>query len=992
MGAVPSRETHRRGFFQLPDYGSRQRMVLIPLTKAYFPSADCRLLRELFEVRCDPFVRYYFSYEENVRPAGRSRSEGGADAANSAARTNGTGDAETLPLVDFTSEEFYKAYVCRAGESRLFDTNRAMLDAYEQNPRRVRPVPCAVALIYEFGPAVTTCSSEDQHGRKESLHLSNEDEGDEVGGGTSGRKHCTRTLMTGDGYMLEDCVDICDWKVQVVGFVGDVSAFSLDQEENDLVGRECQLQMFMRKSVGDHNYMNILFTAVYTYAAQWQDALVAEGRHKADVLLSVGQPQVKKKKKRDMRLLFGGEAQWPLPPICSVFTVNRRENVPAMCFQRSVRLMFYVMDIAMQENGDGDGEFCGEEAFSCDVTKPLNGRTTPREEKASKSARDGEEDLLDVHSSLKGNTALSADDMRMYLKNDMVLTVFSEDLVARVVRHVVECIFRQIHPVDNACNKRPLSPSFGVVDPLSAYRLFPCRDTRGSEAVDVSAIPVVEKTTNGVFSNKVSGVAKEMDTTGVAVQRFPDEPVVVEAWPDEGVDLAALDAGVNGDVAAHYFWVVGNSEAARRTAATAFAAWKSSGRRVEIDAGSAPVSFDERDVISPMMAVGASLHLVALAAVNQMSSRSPRGFSVLRCGFLPVEELLLAELRGASKAAREAEVRAANWVRHKEGAKPLTSVHLSPSYVASSDNGTQASVAAAVSQLVGDSTLCLWRVPLCTGAVRVIAVTPKFARLERRTRTRLRRMHFQLIADQLGAGETEKVDATSSAYEEKRYGKGLPHTTTTSTTESGTPILGEDSPNTTTERTFMSSQLSVQNAYRGQLSPIQEPVMPHYYYYCNCPQCHYSHSYYYRPSPTVNEGALPFTFESPMGTLPPRTEIAYGDRPRRERCEFEPLYNNTTHRAHQSPFPRGGGAVSAPFVCSLPPVPRPPRAAAPPPGPSRGVFSPLDVSPPQPHGDGAKSHAGATAGPNPLMQISARTGTYRWDWRRSHVGGNIGGP
>lgn len=66
MGAAPSRETHRRGLFTvtqvLPSGASskRQDIVLIPLTKDYFPSPDCPLFVQFHKARCDAAVNYYF--------------------------------------------------------------------------------------------------------------------------------------------------------------------------------------------------------------------------------------------------------------------------------------------------------------------------------------------------------------------------------------------------------------------------------------------------------------------------------------------------------------------------------------------------------------------------------------------------------------------------------------------------------------------------------------------------------------------------------------------------------------------------------------------------------------------------------------------------------------------------------------------------------------------------------------------------------------------
>lgn len=94
MGAVPSRETHRRGLYVIPQgpaagFGAstkKQEVVLIPLTKEHFPSPDCPLFVQFHRARCDAAVNYYFrqpgnpgdlsqipNYAKSYRPPGAAR-------------------------------------------------------------------------------------------------------------------------------------------------------------------------------------------------------------------------------------------------------------------------------------------------------------------------------------------------------------------------------------------------------------------------------------------------------------------------------------------------------------------------------------------------------------------------------------------------------------------------------------------------------------------------------------------------------------------------------------------------------------------------------------------------------------------------------------------------------------------------------------------------------------------------------------------------------
>ncbi|KAG5495858.1 hypothetical protein JIQ42_02729 [Leishmania sp. Namibia] len=61
MGALPSRETHERGLYShRHGRNRRNEIILIPLTTAFFPSADCPLFQHLYNSRYRRTPKYYF--------------------------------------------------------------------------------------------------------------------------------------------------------------------------------------------------------------------------------------------------------------------------------------------------------------------------------------------------------------------------------------------------------------------------------------------------------------------------------------------------------------------------------------------------------------------------------------------------------------------------------------------------------------------------------------------------------------------------------------------------------------------------------------------------------------------------------------------------------------------------------------------------------------------------------------------------------------------
>ncbi|SYZ68343.1 hypothetical_protein [Leishmania braziliensis MHOM/BR/75/M2904] len=224
MGAAPSRETIRRGFFNVNQANpsaagggsggggggsKRPSIILIPLTKEYFPSPDCPLFVQFHKARCDAAVNYYFrrpgnpgnlscipnyasSYRlpgEETRAQRRRRRQQEREARAAAAAKSATkgGVGASLPAVGLMPEGCYSSseddddnddsYPSREAlyrgviehvEEMLFDTDAEMRHAYEwalahphttmgpdgKKQRKVLPVLCAVAFRSDISKAL----------------------------------------------------------------------------------------------------------------------------------------------------------------------------------------------------------------------------------------------------------------------------------------------------------------------------------------------------------------------------------------------------------------------------------------------------------------------------------------------------------------------------------------------------------------------------------------------------------------------------------------------------------------------------------------------------------------------------------------------------------------------------------------------------------------------------------------------------------------------
>ncbi|KPA78883.1 hypothetical protein ABB37_05947 [Leptomonas pyrrhocoris] len=276
MGAAPSRETIEHSLPQPPFYGQRQQIVLIPLLKKFFPSADCPLFVQLYEARCDPAVRYYFYADDGAEgiscrpptsplaPVVHPAAECCGDDESPLYLADKVGSApfhcppmEIFPAIPFSREAMYDAYVTNGGEKLVYATNAEMLRAYRADPSAVRPMPCAVAFLYHKSTSNHTAAAA-------------------AGGGATAT--ATSTVHVGTSSVPDDCSEVLGCYVKATGFVGDVHGFGRRHHHDhhrrgeETASTPYEMQMFLTKSAGDHNRTHVLLSAIYTYAEQWQRA------------------------------------------------------------------------------------------------------------------------------------------------------------------------------------------------------------------------------------------------------------------------------------------------------------------------------------------------------------------------------------------------------------------------------------------------------------------------------------------------------------------------------------------------------------------------------------------------------------------------------------------------------------------------------------------------------------------------------------------------
>ncbi|KAG8345213.1 hypothetical protein ERJ75_000356500 [Trypanosoma vivax] len=775
MGAVPSRESLRRGLYQTPDYGQRHHMVLIPLTKEFFPSSNCLLIRQLYESRRDPFVQYYHTYGEgfeDVQPGSGSTGCGATE-----------WRADEFVPFNCAIEDFYQMYVCHAGESSLFDTDEDMIDAYLQNPGRLRPVPCAVAFASSVSSSNGTLTPLHVPDGGASRFSKNGDFRNRyVDEGWGEVDECTRPGNEFNDVLKESTV-LSGMRVQVIGFFGDVSGFCSDaQRSKNPDDPTNRIQIFLDKSVGDHNFLHVCLAAMCTYAAQWRNAVMAFKGSRggpefpaSQVESSCFQKQKRRNGPHSASVLSDVELPYLSPPVGPVIVKSRRANVPMLCFQRVLRSTLVRLVTSCLET-EGGGCACttatsnkGTLGHSCNPCS--GGVTNQMHRNAVECGTEDSKSLLPVSFE---EMNLVTEVIKMWLDQGILTACIPQEIAERTMRCIVQRIGCQVCIVDILRPKR-LDPQFHDDQDFSSIQQS-ANGVGGSdrEASQLgSTVPPLESVDGAPSSPDTKGPRSKGKafTQMRTLYDLPSEAVVVEAWPEEGVDLVTFSENNKSSVEGNrnlLYWVVGDSESVRQTALHYVSLWRANGGLIATDHDN---TGHQMDKVSPNDGKGTASS-TAVSQINAgdvfhlstMQTASGEMKIVLKRIRLPLEELLLSELHNACKLARKADVRAENWVRYSDCRERAGLLPWMMSPDTGDDEETKL-LAAEVAQLVGGGSLCLWRVHLGTGAVRILAITPHFLRSPRKKRARRKRITNRLRDTNSTNDGSKRVDlcATKSS-------------------------------------------------------------------------------------------------------------------------------------------------------------------------------------------------------------------------------------
>ncbi|CCD11570.1 unnamed protein product, partial [Trypanosoma congolense IL3000] len=612
MGAVPSRESLMRGFFQLPDCGRRHGMVLIPLIEEFFPSPDCLLLRQLLETRKDPFVHYNHCYDEGFArhedatgpeevsctaatdPLSSSSGQGpssaleptacdAAAAAASVAEAPGGGedkwrDDQYTPL-DCTLEEFYQTYVRREDDLNILDTDKQMFELYAKDPRALRPVPCAIAFTSSCPCAHTASNNEvvqDDGGGGGGL-MDAEGKGEGHAGATTAT---VDAVTTGGNDILRESTLLFGMQLQVVGLVADVSRFNRRTYEGATSEGALQLQMFLSKSVGDQNVAYAFLAALYTYVRQWREALAGLMGNRECENLSQNRAWANQ---HELGFLtspttVSNEQLWHLPPISAVITATRRTNIPILCFYRCLRaVLLRVVNMVKCGEGSEAGDMgCFRCAAHDRPSHHTDGRTTREPLSTLEGFVRGFVGCIPTENPEKSID--SGDVLHMWLDNSKMITHIPEEVVACAVVCIAQCADCQDCTVSIIRPRRPTTQAADTSSTSKNRRRNAPRRPKRSTApsiVDTGSYPATGliQTFDGFSGTATSaGPAKE---TGAQVGHVTadsrgqenklrgalGQSIVVEAWPEDGIDLIAISdsLGRPADHQVHPHWVVGPS-------------------------------------------------------------------------------------------------------------------------------------------------------------------------------------------------------------------------------------------------------------------------------------------------------------------------------------------------------------------------------------------------------------------------------------------------
>ncbi|KAG5497614.1 hypothetical protein JKF63_03879 [Porcisia hertigi] len=864
MGAAPSRETTEHVLSELPFYGQRQQIVLIPLLKKFFPSPDCPLFLQLYEARCDPAVRYYYYANDGVSETdskstlpvsptvyAADENVGNVGSPLYLAKVIGSAPvycppADVFPPVPFTREAMYDVYITNGGEKMVYETDEEMLRAYRADPTSVRPLPCAVAFLY-YRPTSAVSSTPVASGG--TAGGERDDAAEEPG---------TATTAGGTHVFPEDCTKVLGFYVKATGFIGDVHG----------LGGSCprrlpdyEMQMFLTRSAGDHHRTHVLLAAVYTYAEQWQRACLhcvpcdlkakeltpasTPGCHNTendlgdvyyyykplsqlhDMLVEASRTAshhhlartktVEEGERHRGALEWGEKVRfWAPPPLLALVMRSRRANVPLLCFLREVRtcarsfFLFYIKYSLEHQASRREGKGEGVDGAGSDGDQRTEG-LCPIASLDSGSGDNHVFTLPPLESTQmwlqevnRVSDSLTEDnDVRASADTETMLNFYMMGLHVRALAEfAVSCLLHHINPLDvfrlSAGTDQAAAAAAAAFATDGKRESGTTEEAPAADAVGGNAFFFAPSTAAAML------VANPILAQAVSLVRLPDEDMLVQPWPpttngDEAGGRATSSTAASAGAARssdsqllslwryrhpnfHLFWVVGPDVVKRRSATAAFLHWYKTERAPVVwgynpdervhglaaggneaataTGGTSSQGFSSSCLESYMstetlngreeklLCCNTVLSLVALDAGASPEAR------VLRVCRLPLEELLLGELRNASKLAREAGPGDSHWVRQTETTGGDGCVTKYKSCVLHASEPANGGCTAMISShgvelpvvppeadgFIGDGTSCLWRINLVDGVYRIITVTPQFLKPIRKKHLKKKRL------------------------------------------------------------------------------------------------------------------------------------------------------------------------------------------------------------------------------------------------------------
>ncbi|KAG5471689.1 hypothetical protein LSCM4_03241 [Leishmania orientalis] len=484
-----------------------------------------------------------------------------------------------------------------------------------------------------------------------------------------------------------------------------------------------------------------------------------------------------------------GKAQfWAPPPLPSLFMRSRRANVPLLCFLRELRACarsFFLFQLKYRGEcqdglGSGNGDRTGVasggedgEDAQCPIF-PIGhgaGENQLFDMSAPGSAQMWLQDVTRVAMSLTEDDGEGGSADTESMLNFHVIAPY----VRALAEFIVVCLLRNINPLEvfqlssAPVDSAMVAASAGadIKDPAAA-REAPTADTVGGGASLSSSTAAAMMAASLTIPQSIS------------VIRLPDEDMLVQSWPPSSSDEAGGDASTTTAAAAavspsgagvlsawrsrhtnyHLFWSVGPDIANRRSATAALLHWyrtekapvewgyRQDVKDHEIVSGASELAqvFPSPSLESFMSTVTVNGHKEELLCCNTvlslmpLAAGAPAAARVLRVCCLPLEELLLGELRDSCKLAREAEPEDPHWVRQGMGTRgaggatkyvscvlrALDSAEGAPGGMMGGRGVMLPVVPPEADGVIGDGTSCLWRVSLIERVCRIIAVAPQF--------------------------------------------------------------------------------------------------------------------------------------------------------------------------------------------------------------------------------------------------------------------------